>query len=126
MIHAALVEAGAELKHVSLVPFPIHHPERWRYYCPQDAVQFMRLYSDWGREKARRFQDGGWVVELLDPGADKLVSGRAVRQRLQEGQGWEELVPVAVVEVLKEIGAAERIKGIRARDWGLVKTKSRQ
>ena len=69
MIHAALVEGGAELKHVSIVPFPIHHPERWRYYCPQDAVQFMRLYSDWGREKARRFQDGGWVVELLDAGA---------------------------------------------------------
>ena len=37
------------------------------------------------------------------------MSGSTVRQRLQEGQGWEELVPVAVAEVLKEIGATERL-----------------
>jgi nicotinamide-nucleotide adenylyltransferase len=109
MIRAALVEASIELSRISIVPFPIHHPERWRFYCPQETVLFIRLYSDWGKEKMRRFQERGWVVEILDPGVAKHVSGGEVRRRLQAAQGWEALVPPAVAEVLREIGAAERI-----------------
>jgi len=112
MIRAALVEAAVELSRFSIVPFPIHHSERWRFYCPQEAVQFLRLYSEWGQEKARRFRAEGWMVEILDPGVAKRVSGSEVRYRLQAGQGWEELVPPVVATMLKDLGAAERMKGI--------------
>ena len=108
MIRVALLEAGVELRPISIVPFPIHHPERWRFYCPQETVQFMRLYSDWGQEKMRRFQERGWAVETLDPGVAKQVSGSEVRHRLRTGQGWEALVPPAVAELLREIGAVQR------------------
>jgi cytidyltransferase-like protein len=114
MIHAALVEAGVGLSRISVVPFPIHHPERWRFYCPYETVVFMRLYSDWGKEKLRRFRERGWTVEILDPGVAKQVSGSEVRHRLQTGQEWEALVPPAVATVLKDLGAAERLK----RDQG--------
>ncbi|HXG17937.1 MAG TPA: adenylyltransferase/cytidyltransferase family protein [Methylomirabilota bacterium] len=111
MIRAALTEAGLDEQRISFVPFPIHHPERWRYYCPPDALHFLRVFSAWGQEKMRRFQEMGWRVEVLDAGARKDMSGSEVRRRLRAGQGWEELVPPAVAEVLREIGAVERLSG---------------
>lgn len=110
MVCAALAEAGADLTRVSIIPFPIHHPERWHFYCPREATQFVRLFSAWGREKAKRFRAMGWTVEALDAGAEKQVSGSEVRHRLREGQDWEGLVPRAVADVLKEIGATERLR----------------
>ncbi|MEW6298927.1 MAG: adenylyltransferase/cytidyltransferase family protein [Thermodesulfobacteriota bacterium] len=112
MIRAALCEAGVGMARVSIVPFPIHHPERWRFYCPAEAVHFVRLFSPWGGEKVRRLRGHGWVVEVLDEGAAKEVSGGEVRARLREGHGWEELVPRAVAEVLREIRAPERLRQI--------------
>lgn len=101
MIRAALLEAGVDVLRVSIVPFPIHHPERWRFYCPAEATQFIRVFSTWGKEKARRFTAAGWQVEVLDTGIAKQVSGSEVRRRLRAGQGWEELVPGTVAVVLR-------------------------
>jgi nicotinamide-nucleotide adenylyltransferase len=110
MIRATLVDVGVDLSRISVVPFPIHHPERWRFYCPLEATQFIRLFSAWGKEKLRRFQETGWSVAVLGNGASKEVSGSEVRRRLIEGQGWEELVPHGVASVLREIGAVERLR----------------
>ena len=111
MIRAALVEAAVELSRVSIVPFPIHAPERWAYYCPKETVQFIRVFSEWGREKVARLRAAGWRVEVLDPGATKQDSGSTVRRCLRQGQGWEHLVPAGVGAVLKQIGAPERLAG---------------
>lgn len=109
MIRAALVEAAVELSRVSIVPFPIHAPERWSYYCPKETVQFIRVFSEWGRTKVSRFQAAGWPVDVLDPGATKQESGSTVRRCLAQGQGWEQLVPRGVNAVLKQIGAPRRL-----------------
>ncbi len=114
MIHAALAEAGVDTACLSIVPFPIHHPERWGFYCPTESIQFVRIFSAWGKEKAQRFQAMGWRVEVLDAGAAKQVSGSEVRRRLRAGQGWEDLVPAAVAAVLREINAMERLRQIAA------------
>lgn len=111
MIRAALVDAGVELSRVSTVPFPIHTPERWAYYFPKETVQFIRVFSEWGREKVARFRAAGWQVEVLDPGASKQESGSTVRRCLSQGRGWEHLVPRSVGTVLKQIGAPERLAG---------------
>ena len=66
MIRAALVDEAVELSCVSIVPFPIHTPQRWQYYCPKETVQFIRVFSEWGKEKVARFQEAGWPVEILD------------------------------------------------------------
>ena len=110
MIRSALVEANVDLQSVSFVPFPIHHPERWQFYCPLETTQFVRIFSHWGEEKTRRFRERGWVVEVLDNGTAKQVSGKEVRQKLVTGQGWENLVPPAVARILHEIGAVERLR----------------
>ena len=111
MIQATLVDANVPLSSVAIVPFPIHHPERWRYYCPTETVQFIRVFSTWGHEKLRRFRDHGWQVDVLDEGTAKEVNGREVRRRMREGWGWEELMPLGVARVLREIGAVERLRG---------------
>ena len=109
MIRAALVDEALELSRVSIVPFPIHAPERWAHYCPKETVQFIRVFSEWGREKVARLQAAGWQVEVLDAGAAKQESGSAVRRCLIQGRGWEHLVPRGVGEVLKQIGAQTRL-----------------
>ncbi len=109
MIRAALLDAGVEPSRVSIVPFPIHAPERWAHYCPKETVQFIRVFSEWGREKVARLQADGWQVQVLDPGAPKRESGGAVRRCLIQGEGWEQLVPRGVGAVLKQIGAPERL-----------------
>lgn len=112
MIRVALAEARCEMNQASLVPFPIHHPERWQFYCPLGTTQFVRLFSAWGREKVERFQALGWPVVVLDGGGTKHVSGAEVRRRLLVGQGWEELVPSPVAQVLREIRAMERMRKV--------------
>lgn len=114
MIRAALAEEGVDLSRLSIVPFPIHHPERWHYYCPREAIQFMRLFSAWGAEKRRRFQERGWTVEVLDAGVAKQVNGSEVRRLLRDGHGWQDCVPPAVVKVLNEIKAVERLQHSQA------------
>jgi nicotinamide-nucleotide adenylyltransferase len=110
MIRSTLIEAGVDLGRTSFVPFPIHHPECWQFYCPLETTQFVRIFSRWGEEKTRRFRERGWAVEVLDKGTAKQVSGREVREKLLAGQGWEELVPRAVACILHEIGAIERVR----------------
>ena len=110
MVRAASTEAGVEPARLSIVPFPIHHPDRWRFYCPAETVHFVRIFSAWGREKAKRLRVMGWPVEVLDVAAPKEVSGSEVRRRLRVGQGWEELVPDGVAPILDEIGATERLR----------------
>ena len=112
MIQATLVDANLPLSRVAIVPFPIHHPERWRYYCPAETIQFLRIFSAWGQQKLRRFEENGWRVEVLDEGSEKEVSGTEVRRHMQVGHGWEELVPPGVARVLREIGAVERLKKV--------------
>jgi nicotinamide-nucleotide adenylyltransferase len=112
MARVALAEVSADLAHLSIVPFPIHHPERWQSYCPSDVVQYVRLFSDWGREKRERLEAAGWPVEVLDRGKGKEVSGSEVRHRLMTGQDWEALVPGAVAQVLRAIKAEERLRHV--------------
>jgi cytidyltransferase-like protein len=112
MIRVALAEARCEANRVSLVPFPIHHSERWQFYCPPGTTQFVRLFSAWGRKKFERFQTLGWPVVVLDAGVAKHVSGTEVRRCLRVGHGWEDLVPFAVAQILREIGAMERMKKV--------------
>ena len=110
MIHAALAEACLDLKRVFIVPFPIHHPDRWIHYCPKETLQFIRVFSEWENEKVSRFHQAGWRVEVLDAGTTKKDSGSQVRGFLAQGAGWEDLGPPGVASVLLEIDASERLK----------------
>lgn len=105
MIRAALIDEGIESDRFSFVPFPIHFPERWPHYLPdpQKVTLYIRVYSDWEQTKVDRFRDHGWTVEVLDPGTPKGIAATEVRERLASGGAWEELVPKAVAQIIRDL-----------------------
>lgn len=110
MIRAAFDRAGIEPGRFSVVPFPIHHPDRWPHYVPPGTLQLVRVFSEWGLAKTERFRTAGYPLEVLHPGAAKEVSGQAVREAIRAGRRWEDLVPAGVDEVLVQIDAADRLR----------------
>jgi nicotinamide-nucleotide adenylyltransferase len=103
MAKAAALDAGLDLARVHVIPFPVNEPELWPAYVPDDVVQFIRLFSDWGGTKLDRLRDAGYEVVVLDEGSEKEVSGAQVRAAMREGSDWERLVPPGVAHVLARL-----------------------
>jgi len=106
MVKAVAADEGVT---VHVIPFPVNEPELWRAYVPDDVVQFIRLFSDWGGTKLERLRDAGYEVVVLDEGAAKEISGADVRAALREGADWESLVPPGVADVLKRLERRVRV-----------------
>jgi cytidyltransferase-like protein len=107
MVKAAALDLGLDLARVHVIPFPVNEPELWHAYVPEDVVQFIRLFSDWGGTKLDRLREAGYEVVVLDEGAEKEISGAQVREALREGGSWEALVPRGVAGV---IAGLERVR----------------
>ena len=103
MVKAAAGDVGIEPTRLHVIPFPVNEPELWRAYVPDDVVQFIRLFSDWGGTKLDRLREAGFDVVVLDEGAGKEISGVDVRQAIREAGDWKRLVPPGVAEVLQEL-----------------------
>jgi nicotinamide-nucleotide adenylyltransferase len=103
MVEAATADAGLHLARVHVIPFPVNEPDLWHAYVPEDVVQFIRLFSDWGGTKLDRLREAGYDVVVLDRGAEKEVSGAQVRAAMREGSEWERLVPPGVAHVLARL-----------------------
>ncbi|MCH7522703.1 MAG: adenylyltransferase/cytidyltransferase family protein [Chloroflexi bacterium] len=100
MIRELLIEEGIPLERSLIIPFPVHSPERWRYYLPPNVVHYLRVFSPWEQAKVDRLRQQGYAVEVLDPGVSKAVEATEVRRRMAAGEGWEELVPPSVARVI--------------------------
>jgi cytidyltransferase-like protein len=103
MVKAAAADARLDLARVHVIPFPVNEPDLWPAYVPDDVVQFIRLFSDWGGTKLDRLRDAGYEVVVLDEGAEKEISGAQVREAIREGGDWERLVPPGVARVLAQL-----------------------
>jgi nicotinamide mononucleotide adenylyltransferase len=110
MIQGTLVDEGFPLERVLIVPLPIHHPDRWRYYIPPDTVMFIVSYSPWECRKAQRIREAGYDVIEVDS-LKKGISGRDVRATMKSGGDWESLVPPAVERCIKELRKIRRQTG---------------
>src|SRR5919201_5995892 len=109
MVKAAALDLGLDLARVHVIPFPVNEPDLWPAYIPEDVVQFIRLFSEWGGTKLDRFREAGYEVVVLDEGSAKEISGADVRGALREGGDWERLVPPGVVTVLKALKHPVRV-----------------
>ncbi|WP_242622858.1 cytidyltransferase [Pseudonocardia sediminis] len=102
LLDAALRGAGlAEV--TTVVPFDLTRPQVWTEYVPLRARQYVRVYSDWEREKADRLAAGGYPLTVLDGDPATKVDATDIRAALASGTGWEGLVPPATVPVLREL-----------------------
>lgn len=117
MVQAALLEQGLSLSEFSIVPFPINVPELIKYYVPMDAIFFLTIYDDWGRQKKKIFELLGlkihvlWEVTLEKKG----LSSSDVRESMIKGEAWEHLVPKSVVKFMKEWKIALKLKNLSSK-----------
>jgi len=105
MIQETLRDEGYPLDRVHIVPFPIHHTDRWEHYVPPGTVMFVVCYSAWERAKAQRLREAGYEVVQIDS-FEKGISGQEVRARLVSGGDWESMVPPAVERFIKDVWSA--------------------
>ena len=116
LVRAALTEAGIGLDEFSVVPLPINVPENYKYYVPMDAVFFLSIYDDWGRQKKKYFESLRLKTHVLwevKPEA-KGISGSEVRHRMADDRSWEHLVPRSVALLLKEWKIPQRLRSMRS------------
>jgi nicotinamide-nucleotide adenylyltransferase len=117
MTEAALNEQGLTHSEFSIVPFPINLPELIKHYVPIDAVFFLTIYDDWGRQKKHYFESLGLKIHVLweVPLVKKGLSSSDIRKSMILGEKWEHLVPLSVAELIKEWHIAQRLQEISSK-----------
>lgn len=104
IIRAALEAASVPLDRFDVVPFPLDQPSVWADYIPQDALQLVRVYSEWEREKAGRLQAGGYEVKMLEGDVGRKISASDIRAAMAAAGQWRHRVPDGAVAALEAIG----------------------
>jgi nicotinamide-nucleotide adenylyltransferase len=114
MTQAALLEQGLSLTEFSIVPFPINVPELIKYYVPLDAIFFLTIYDDWGRQKKNFFQSLGLKIHVLweVPLEKKGLNSSDIREAMISGSKWEHFVPQSVAKLMEKWNIPQRLKEI--------------
>ncbi|MDM8549995.1 nicotinate-nucleotide adenylyltransferase [Desulfobacterales bacterium HSG2] len=115
LIRAALEEAGLDPGRFSIVPLPISMPERYQYYVPLDAVFFLTIYDDWGRQKLAYFKSLGLTPRVLwEVTPDKKgISAGDIRNRMISREPWEDMVPGSVAVFMRKWDIPGRLRTMR-------------
>jgi nicotinamide-nucleotide adenylyltransferase len=114
MVRTVLEEAGIAPSQFSVVPFPINMPDLYRYYVPLDALFFLSIYDDWGQRKLEYFTSLGLTTHVLREvsAAQKGLSATDIRRRMAQAEPWEELMPPAVVTLMKKWDIPGRLRAL--------------
>jgi nicotinamide-nucleotide adenylyltransferase len=87
----------------------------WVAHVRSMAPPFDRIYTS-NPLVMRLFEEEGAEVHSPSMYERQTHSGTAIRERMLRGDGWEHLVPPAVVSVIREIGGVERLRQIATSD----------
>ncbi len=98
------------MERVRIVPFDVTGPRQaWANVIPLEATQFVVPHEPWDEEKAKRFREHGYEVQLLETVPDRL-SGTKVRGLLRSGDlSWRSLVPEGTATVLRRLNYERRL-----------------
>lgn len=117
LVNAALEEQGLDPHQFNVVPFPVNFPELYRYYVPMDAMFFLTIYDEWGKQKLDYFKKQGLKTHVLREVTQekKGISASEVRALMMENRPWEQLVPHSVSMLLNEWGIPDRLREVKER-----------
>ena len=101
LIDAALQAETIARERYDIVPFPLDTPERWPALVAPGTPQLVRVYSDWEREKVRRFAAAGYPPLVVEGDAAKRLTATEVRRALAAGEAVPGSVPVGARELLQ-------------------------
>ena len=112
-IRLAMLEAGVSESEFMIVPFPVNYPEKLANYVPMDAVFYITIYDEWGREKYHMLkQELGLKVTVLwtVPLEEKGISASTIRECICNHTDWDFYVPPCVYQYITEHRIDERIR----------------
>lgn len=116
MLEKAMEEAKVNRSRVHVVQIPdIHDDARWVPHVVKLSPKFSIAYSrnPWVQ---RLFREARYEVRTPPPFERKEYQGAKIRERILEGEKWEQLVPKSVLSVMREIKAVERLKALSKKD----------
>lgn len=117
MISRALTEEGINTSKVHIVPIPdIHNNAIWVSHVCSLCPPFSIVYSGNALVK-RLFAEAGFEVKSPPLFKRREYWGTGIRDRMLKGGRWEELVPKAVVEVMREFKILERLRDLQRSDY---------
>jgi len=115
MISRALEELNVKKK-IYIIPLEdIYRNSLWVSHVRSMVPPFDVVFSN-NPLVIRLFKEAGIKVARTKMYKRVEYQGTEIRKRMLNGGNWEELVPKAVVEVIKEIDGIGRIKEIASRD----------
>ena len=114
MVQAALFEQDLQYSEFSVVPFPINVPDLINNYVPMDAVFFLSIYDEWGRQKKEYLKSLGLKIHVLweVPLEEKGLSSSEIRAAMIKNEKWEHFLPSSVAELMKKWNISQRLKEI--------------
>jgi nicotinamide-nucleotide adenylyltransferase len=112
IIKNMMLEKCVDLKQVTIVPFPINYPDRYKQYLPMDGVFFLTIYDDWGRQKLKYFKSLNLKYHVLWDIAyeEKGISSTDIRSAMLNSQKWQDKVPESTKQLLVKWDIVQRLK----------------
>lgn len=115
MIANSLAENGIK-KNYYIIPIQdVNNNSLWVSHVRSLTPPFTTVYS--GNTLVKRlFSEVGVEVKTPPLFNRKIYSGTEIRRRMLKNEPWENLVPAAVVRVVKEVKGVERLKDLAKTD----------
>jgi hypothetical protein len=130
MVKESLTELGIPLEKFDIVPFPINFPERIRYYVPENAIHYTRIYEPWNHKKIKLLEDQGYRLEILYEGTPEskvhtftlpiggignsslvhVEDGTLVRKRVVDNNDWKKYVPAGSAQIIEKLGLDKKLR----------------
>jgi nicotinamide-nucleotide adenylyltransferase len=107
MIRAALDSEG--ITAYKIIPIPdIHSDDEYVDHVKTFTPEFEVVFASDNKLTEKLFSEKGYKV-VVDERYDGITATK-IRDMMLKGENWQELIPDAIVEVIKKINGVERIK----------------
>ena len=116
MMNQALAESGVDPSRYYIIPMQdINFNAIWASHVKMLTPPFTIVYS--GNPLVKQlFSEERYDVRQPPLYDRQHLSGTEVRKRILNDENWQELVPNATVELIREISGVERIKNLSVKE----------
>lgn len=111
MVKVALEKLN--IKHYTIIPFPIENLLHAKYYLPEDIKVFIKIYDTWGDRKLNMLTNHGFDVDVMlkEDISKKYQSATNLRNMIrQNDHKWREFVSKEIQNLIDENKYEEKIK----------------
>ena len=111
MIRRSLDDIGISNCVIITIP-DIHNPPKWVSHVLSIVSEFDEVISNNAFTK-HLFEEKGFVVKTTKYFEKERYSGKEIRRRIRNNEDWKDLVPEAVIKIIKDIDGVQRIKNLK-------------